>query len=120
MWHKWTYLQNKKRLTDIEKRLVAAKGERGGSGKDREFGVGKGKWLHLEWISNEVLLYSKGNDIQSLGIEHDRRQYEQNNVSVCVYIYIYIYIYIYDWVAMLFSKNWHNTVNQIYFNKNKK
>ena len=29
------------------------------------------KPLHLEWISNEVLLYSIGNYIQSLGIEHD-------------------------------------------------
>ena len=30
MWHKWTYLQNKNRLTDIESRLVAAKGVEGG------------------------------------------------------------------------------------------
>ena len=27
IWHKWTYLQNKNRLTDIEKRLVVAQGE---------------------------------------------------------------------------------------------
>jgi len=27
--------------------------------------------FHVEWISNEVLLYSTGNSIQSLGIEHD-------------------------------------------------
>ena len=31
---------------------------------------------HLEWISNEVLLYSTGNYIQSLGIEPDGRWYE--------------------------------------------
>ena len=36
-----------------------------------EFGVGRCKLLHLEWISNEVLLYSTENYIQSLGIEHD-------------------------------------------------
>ena len=35
-----------------------------------EFGVSRWKLLHLEWISNEVLLYSTGNCIQSLGIEH--------------------------------------------------
>ena len=29
IWHKWTYLQNRNRLTDIEKRLVVAKGEEG-------------------------------------------------------------------------------------------
>ena len=38
---------------------------------DGESGVGKCKLLHLEWISNEILLYSTGNYIQSLGIEHD-------------------------------------------------
>ena len=66
----------------------------GGSRMDWEFGVNRCKLLHLEWISNEVLLYSRGNNIQSLGIEHDGRQYEKKNVCVCVYIYIYIYMYI--------------------------
>ena len=51
---------------------------------DREFGVGRCKLLHLEWISNEVLLYSTGNNIQSLGIEHDGREYEKETV----YIYV--------------------------------
>ena len=52
---------------------MVAKGEGEGSGMDREFGVSRYKLLHLEWISNEVLLYSTGNAIQSLGIEHDGR-----------------------------------------------
>ena len=39
MWHKWTYLQNRNRLIDIENRLVAAKGDGGGEGVDWEFGV---------------------------------------------------------------------------------
>ena len=39
-----------------------------------EFCVSRCKLLHLEWIiSYEVLLYSTGNYIQSLVIEHDRR-----------------------------------------------
>ena len=46
---------------------------RGGSGMDREFGVGGCKLLHLEWISSKVLLYSTGNYIQSLGVEHNGR-----------------------------------------------
>ena len=29
MWHKWTYLQNRNRLTDIENKLIVTKGERG-------------------------------------------------------------------------------------------
>ena len=36
-------------------------------------GFSRCKLLHLEWISNEILLYSTGNYVQSLGIEHDRR-----------------------------------------------
>ena len=49
---------------------VIAKGDRGGSGMDGEFGVGRCELLYLEWLSSEVLLYSTGTYIQSLGIEH--------------------------------------------------
>ena len=35
----------------------------GESGRDWEFGVSRCKVLHLEWISNEILLYSTGNCI---------------------------------------------------------
>ena len=52
---------------------MVAKGEGGGSGMGGEFGVSSCKLLHLGWISNEVLLYSAGEYIQSLGIEHDGR-----------------------------------------------
>ena len=48
-------------------------GEGGGSGMDWRFGVSRCKLLHLEWISNEVLLYSAGDDIHSLGIDYDVR-----------------------------------------------
>ena len=47
--------------------------QRGGSGMDWEFGVGRSKLLHLECISNEVLLYITVNYIQSLGVEYDKR-----------------------------------------------
>ena len=62
-------------------------GCQGGGGEsemDIAFGVGRCKLLHIEWISNEVLLYSTGNYIQSLLIEHNERQYEKKNVCVCV------------------------------------
>ena len=52
-------------------RLVVAKW--GGSRMDWEFGVSICKLLHLEWISNEVLLYSTGNYSHSLGMDHDGR-----------------------------------------------
>ena len=68
-----------KQIKDRKSRLVAAagegKGERRGSGMDGEFGVGRCKLLHLEWISNGVLLYSTGNYVYSLGLEHDAQEY---------------------------------------------
>ena len=44
------------------------------------------KPLHLEWMSNEVLLYSTGNYIQSPVTEHDGKE--------CVYKRIYMYVYV--------------------------
>ena len=52
---------------------MVAKGQGRGNKMDREFAVGRYKLLHLEWIHNEVLLYSTGNYIQSLVTEHDGR-----------------------------------------------
>ena len=78
IWHKLTYLQNRNRLTDLENRLVVAKGREGESWMDWEFGVNRYKLLHSEWISNEAL--STGIYIQSLRIEHDGRQYVGKNV----------------------------------------
>ena len=43
------------------------------AGKDKKKVVNECKLLHLEWISYGVLLYSTGNYIQALGIEHDGR-----------------------------------------------
>ena len=69
----------------MENRPVVAKREWQGTGMDWEFEVSRHKLFHLEWISNEVLLYSTGNSVQSLGIEHDGREYEKKNVirSLC-------------------------------------
>ena len=64
-------LSTEKKLMDLENRLVVAKGGGGGSGIDWESGVNRCKLLHLKRISNEILLYSTGNYIQSLMMEHD-------------------------------------------------
>ena len=77
---------------DMEKRTVVDK-VGGGSGMDWEFGVRRHELLHLEWISNKVLLHSTGNYIQSLVVERDGGQCEKKNfVCVCVFICVYIYI----------------------------
>ena len=44
-----------------------------------DFGVSRCKLLHFEWMGNEVLLYSTGNWVQSLGIEHDEKK------NACIY-----------------------------------
>ena len=54
-------LSTEKKCMDLENRPVVAKG--GGSGMDRESGVNRCKLLHLEWISDKILLYSMGNYI---------------------------------------------------------
>ena len=59
------------KLMDLENRLVVAKGEREGEEVGWESGVNRCKLLHLEWISNEILLYSPENYIQSLMMERD-------------------------------------------------
>ena len=45
---------------DMEGRLVFAREEGGERGTDGEFGVTRGRLLHLEWMGDAVLLYSTG------------------------------------------------------------
>ena len=63
-------ISTEKKLMDLENRLVIGKGEEEGV-MNWESGVNRCKLLHLEWLSNEILLYSTGNYIQSLVMEHD-------------------------------------------------
>ena len=69
-----TNLSTEKKLTHGLGEQTCGCQERGeGIRMDWEFGVSGGKLLHLEWISNEILLYSTGNYIQSLVMEHGGR-----------------------------------------------
>ena len=76
-----------------------------GSGRDWEFGVNRCKLLRF-LDKQKGPTYSTGNCIQSPGIDHDEKEYKKE--------YIYIYINIYIWVALLYSRNWHNILNQLY------
>ena len=91
IWHKWNYLWNRNRLTDIENRLVVAKGEMGRGGIEWEFGVSTCKLLYIEWINNKVLLYNTGNYTQYPVINHNGKEYEK--------------IYMYNWITLLYSRN---------------
>ena len=68
-------LSTKQKYTVTENRLVVAKGDGKGSGMDWELRVSRCKLLHLEWISNEVLVYSTEDYIQSPGICHNGKEY---------------------------------------------
>ena len=57
-------------------------GGEAGSGMVLESGVSRCKLLHLEWISNEVLLYSTGNYMQYLVINHNGK--EDETECVCM------------------------------------
>ena len=74
--HKWTYLLNRNRLTDIENRVMVAK-EEGKGGLDWEFGTSRCKLLYIGWINKKVLLYSTGNYIQYPVTNHNGKEYEK-------------------------------------------
>ena len=65
----------------MESRLVVAKGEE--VGWTGSLGLVDANFT-FEWISNEVLLYSTRNNMQSIGIEHDGRQYKKGNGHICM------------------------------------
>ena len=55
-------------------------------------------------INNKALLYSTGNYIQSLGINHNGKEYFKKNV------------YMYKTESLCHTADCHNTVNQLHCN----
>ena len=53
---------------------MVTKGERGWGRINNEFGISRYKLLHIKWIKNKVLLYSTGNYIHYLVINHNGRE----------------------------------------------
>ena len=97
-------LSTEKKFMDLENRLVVAKGE----GVGRTGNLGLIDTNHLEWISNEIPLYSTGNCIQSLAMKHDGGQCEKKNV--CIYMHMYVRV---TGSLCCIAENWQNTVNQL-------
>ena len=55
-WYKWTYLQNRNRLSDLENKLVVSRGKDGGGrGIIREFGMDVYTLLCLKQITSKRL-----------------------------------------------------------------
>ena len=56
----------------------------GGRGMNWEFGVGRCKLLHLEWINNKILMNSTGNSIEYPVIDHNGKEYKNKNAYMCI------------------------------------
>ena len=82
-------LSTEKKIMDLETCGCQGGGGGGGSGMDWEFGLNRCRLLPLEWISNEILLYSTRTYVLSLMMDHDNRR--EKSVCMC------------DWVTFLYS-----------------
>ena len=63
-------------LTDLENRLVVAKGERG---KEKWIGILGLADVNMRWVKSKVLLYSIGNYIQYSVTSHNGKEYEKTS-----------------------------------------
>ena len=54
---------------------MVAKGDGERERMEWEVGISKCKFLYIEWINNEVLLYSTGNYMQYPVINHNGKEY---------------------------------------------
>ena len=60
------------------------KGRGGGGGKDKEFGISRCKLVCIGRINSKVLLYSTGNYIQYIVINHNEKEYEKEYIYICI------------------------------------
>ena len=60
------------------------------------------------FLDNKLLLCNTGNHTQYPVINHKKTTWKRT----------WRRIYMYNRIALLYSRNWYNTVNQLYFNKN--
>ena len=110
-WYKWSYLQNRKILPDLENGLLVAGGEgRMGERIVWKFGMDMSTLLYLKWITNKVLLYIAHGTLLSVMWQPGwEGNLEENG---CMYMY--------GWVPSLFTWNYHDIVNQLYANTKEK
>ena len=75
--HKWIYLRNRNRLTDIENKLVVARGRllTVAGGWIESLGLADANYyIYIGWISKKVLLYGTGNCIQYLVVNYKGKE----------------------------------------------
>lgn len=72
---------------------------------DWELGIGTFTLLYVEWMVNRDLLHSTGNSTQYSVITYMGKESEKAWICVCIQLN-----------PLLYSSNYHNIVNQLYFN----
>ena len=68
---------------------MVTKGERGGRGINKEFGISRYKLLYIKEINNKVLLYSTENYIQYLVINYNGKESEKEYLYLSIYLSLY-------------------------------
>ena len=84
--------------------LWLPRGRRGEQGKDREFGISRGKLLYTGWKTTRSYCIAQGTIFNILWQKIMEKNMKKN-------------INMYNWVTLLYIKNQHNIVNQLYLNK---
>lgn len=82
---------------------------RGGSGLDWAFGVNRCALLHSPWPSPEVLLHSSGSTSSLWAWAKGKITRDRKRAYVCTRVCMC------DCVALLYSRSWHNVVNEVWF-----
>ena len=72
---------------------------------------------YMEWLANDDLLYSTGNSTQYSVIICGKRVWKRMDVCTCITESLCCTeeIYMYNWITLLYSRNDHNLINQLYF-----
>ena len=87
--------------------MITKGGRWGWIGMDWGFGISICTLRYMEWLATWDLLYSARNSTRYSVMAYMGKESEKNG---CVYMY--------HWITLLCSRNDHNLVNQLYFNKN--
>ena len=96
-WYKWTQLQNKKTLTDLENDLWFP-----GLGIVRDFGKVMNTLINFKWITTKTYCVAHGTQFSDIRQPRWDGSPGENG-----------YMYMYGWVSSLFTWNRHNIVNQL-------
>ena len=92
----------------------------------------------MEWMVNRDLCTAQGTLLNTLYRMLEKNLKKNGYVYICNWVILFVQqkftqhckstpiklqkqtwgmIYMYEWVTLLYSRNWHNSVNQLYFNK---